>query len=48
MWIAPWGVGWDDHGHRAPEPAPVGELTERNLQARREVLCAYPNNVHLP
>ena len=38
--------GRDDHGHFAPEPAPVGEFTERNVRARREVLCAYPNNVY--
>ena len=38
--------GRDDHGHFAPEPAPVGEFTERNIQARRKVLYAYPNNVY--
>ena len=30
--------GRDDHGHFAPEPAPVGECTERNIQARQRGL----------
>jgi len=38
--------GRDDHGHFAPEPAPIGEFTESNIQARREVLHAYPDNVY--
>ena len=38
--------GRDDHGHFAPEPAPAGEFTESNILARREILCAYPNNVY--
>ena len=38
--------GRNDHGHFAPEPAPVGEFTERNIQAWREVLHACPNNVY--
>ena len=38
--------GRDDHCHFAPEPAPVGEFSERNIQARREILRAYPNNVY--
>ena len=40
------GRGRDDHAHLAPEPAPVGEFTERNVQARREVLYACPNSVY--
>lgn len=38
--------GVDNHGHFAPEPTPVGELTEHNIQSRRAILHAYPNNVY--
>ena len=38
--------GEDHFEHFAAEPAPVGEFTESNIQARREVLYAYPNNVY--
>ena len=38
--------GQDNYGHFAPEPVPIEEFTESNVQARREVLYAYPNNVY--